>query len=118
MKLSDLILKAKGFSKNASETRIEISRKLKNNNTDNSKLSQVIMVDLPKELDNLENENNITLSPFDHITVRTNPNFFENAFVYVDGQVNFPGLYSIESKNERISDLLERAGGVNEVRLY
>ena len=115
MKVSDLILKAKGFSKNASETRIEISRKLKNNNTDNSKLSQVIVVDLPKELDNLENENNITLSPFDHITVRTNPNFFENAFVYVDGQVNFPGLYSIESKNERISDLLERAGGVNEV---
>ena len=115
MKVSDLILKAKGFSKNASETRIEISRKLKNNNTDNSKLSQVIVVDLPKEFDNLENENNITLSPFDHITVRTNPNFFENAFVYVDGQVNFPGLYSIESKNERISDLLERAGGVNEV---
>ena len=115
MKVSDLILKAKGFSKNASQTRIEISRKLKNNNTDNSKLSQVIVVDLPKELDNLENENNITLSPFDHITVRTNPNFFEKAFVYVDGQVNFPGLYSIESKNERISDLLERAGGVNEV---
>ena len=115
MKVSDLILKAKGFSKNASEARIEISRKLKNNITDNSKLSQVIVVDLPKEFDNLENENNITLSPFDHITVRTNPNFFEKAFVYVDGQVNFPGLYSIESKNERISDLLERAGGVNEV---
>ena len=115
MKVSDLILKAKGFSKSASGNRIEISRKLKNNNTDNSKLSQVIVVDLPKEFDNLENENNITLSPFDHITVRTNPNFFENAFVYVDGQVNFPGLYSIESKNERISDLLERAGGVNEV---
>ena len=114
MKVSDLILKAKGFSKNASEIRIEISRKLKNNNTDNSKRSQVIVVDLPKELDKLENENNITLSPFDHITVRTNPNFFEKAFVYVDGQVNFPGLYSIESKNERVSDLLERAGGVNE----
>ena len=114
MKVSDLILKAKGFSKSASETRIEISRKLKNNNTDNSKLSQVIVVDLPKEFDNLENENNITLSPFDHITVRTNPNFYEQAFVYVDGQVNFPGLYSIESKNERVSDLLERAGGVNE----
>ena len=114
MKVSDLILKAKGFSKSASETRIEISRKLKNNNTDNSKLSQVIVVDLPKEFDNLENENNITLSPFDHITVRTNPNFYEQEFVYVDGQVNFPGLYSIKSKNERISDLLERAGGINE----
>ena len=114
MKVSDLILKAKGFSKSASETRIEISRKLKNNNTDNSKLSQVIVVDLPKEFDNLENENNITLNPFDHITVRANPNFYEQEFVYVDGQVNFPGLYSIKSKNERVSDLLERAGGIND----
>lgn len=114
MKLSDLILKAKGFTKSASETRVEISRKLKNNNTDNSKLSQVIVVDLPKDFDDLENENNITLSPFDHISVRNNPNYNEKAFVYVDGQVNFPGLYAIESKNERVSDLLERAGGVNE----
>jgi len=114
MKLSDLILKAKGFTKSASETRVEISRKLKNNNRDNSKLSQVIVVDLPKDFDDLENENNITLSPFDHISVRNNPNYNEKAFVYVDGQVNFPGLYAIESKNERVSDLLERAGGVNE----
>ena len=114
MKLKDLILKAKGFNKTATETRVEISRKLKENNGDNSKLSQVIVVNLSKEFYNLENENNIILNPFDHISVRTNPNYNEKEFVYVDGQVNYPGLYAIESKKERISDLLKRAGGVNE----
>ena len=114
MKLKDLILKARGFNKTAAETRVEISRKLKDSNADKSKLSQVIVVDISKEFDDLENENNIMLSPFDHITVRTNPNFKEKQFVYVDGQVNYPGLYAIESKSERVSDLLKRSGGVNE----
>jgi len=114
MKLKDLILKARGFNKTATGTRIEISRKLKDNNVDNSKLSEVIVVDLSKEFDDLENENNILLSSFDHITVRTNPNFNEKEFAYVDGQINYPGRYAIKSKNERISDLLKRAGGVND----
>ena len=114
MKLKDLILKARGFNKTAAKTRVEISRKLKDSNADKSKLSQVIVVDISKEFDDLENENNIMLSPFDHITVRTNPNFNEKQFVYVDGQVNYPGLYAIESKSERVSDLLKRSGGVNE----
>ena len=114
MKLKDLILKARGFNKNAAQTRVEISRKLTENNSDNSQLSQIIIVNISKEFDDLENENNIILTPFDHITVRTNPNFNEKEFVYVDGQVNFPGLYAIQSKSERVSDLLNRAGGVNE----
>jgi len=114
MKLKDLILKARGFNKNAAQTRVEISRKLTENNSDNSQLSQVIVVNISKEFDDLENENNIILTPFDHITVRTNPNFNEKEFVYVDGQVNFPGLYAIQSKSERVSDLLKRAGGINE----
>ena len=113
MKLKDLILKARGFNKDASETRVEISRKLKDN-LDKSQISQIIVVNISKEFDDLENENNIILSPFDHINVRTNPNLNEKEFVYVDGQVNYPGLYAIQSKSERISDLLKRAGGVNE----
>ena len=113
MKLKDLILKARGFNKDAAETRVEISRKLKDN-LDKSQISQIIVVNISKEFDDLENENNIILSPFDHINVRTNPNLNEKEFVYVDGQVNYPGLYAIQSKSERVSDLIKRAGGVSE----
>jgi len=114
MKLKDLILKARGFNKTATGTRVEISRKLDDKDVDDSQISQLIVVDLSKEFDDLENKNNIILNPFDHITVRTNSNFNEKEFTYVAGQVNYPGLYAIESKNERISDLLKRAGGINE----
>jgi protein involved in polysaccharide export with SLBB domain len=114
MRLKDLILKARGFNKAAAKNRIEISRRLKTNSDDKSKLSQVIVVDLSKDFEMLENEENIMLTPFDHISVRTDPNFNEKEFVYVDGQANFPGLYAIQSKSERISDILERAGGLNE----
>ena len=114
MKLKDLILKARGFNKTATGTRVEISRKLDDKDVDDSQISQLIVVDLSKEFDDLENKNNILLNPFDHITVRTNPNFKKKEFVYVAGQINYPGLYAIESKNERISDLLKRAGGINE----
>ena len=114
MKLKDLILKARGFNKTATGTRVEISRKLDDKDVDDSQISQLIVVDLSKEFDDLENKNNIILNPFDHITVRTNPNFNKKEFAYVAGQVNYPGLYAIESKNERISDLLKRAGGINE----
>ena len=31
--------------------------------------------------------------------------------VSVMGEVVYPGVYSIQSKNDRISDLLERVGG-------
>ena len=114
MRVKDLILKARGFNKAAAKNRIEISRKLKDNNDDKSKLLKIIVVDLSKEFEKLENEDNIILTPFDHISVRTDPNFNAKEFVYVDGQVNFPGLYAIQSKSERISDILKRAGGLNE----
>ncbi len=114
MRVKDLILKARGFNKAAAKNRIEISRKLKGNDDDKSKLLKIIVVDLSKEFEKLENEDNIILTPFDHISVRTDPNFNAKEFVYVDGQVNFPGLYAIQSKSERISDILKRAGGLNE----
>ena len=114
MKLKDLILKAKGFTKNASGNRVEVARKLKDNSGNGSKLSQVIEVDLSLSFDDFDDKNNITLSPFDYITVRVNPNFNEQKFIYLDGQIKHPGLYAIQSKNDRISDLLKRAGGVNE----
>ena len=114
MKLKDLIIKAKGFTKNASGTRVEVARKLKDNSGNGSKLSQVIEVDLSLSFDDFDDKNNITLSPFDYITVRVNPNFNEQKFIYLDGQIKYPGLYAIQSKNDRISDLLKRAGGVNE----
>ena len=50
--------------------------------------------------------------PFDYIYVRKAPSYHEQRTVYISGEVRYPGAYSIGSKNERISDLIARSGGL------
>ena len=44
--------------------------------------------------------------------IRKDPKFNVPKFVKIEGQVMYPGQYAISSESERISDLLERAGGL------
>ena len=104
----DLILLAGGLKENASESRIEINRRsstnqeLKENN-----ITEILTFDLNQNL----NKNSITIKPFDQVIVRKNPNFYVQQYARVEGEVMYPGKYAISSKNERISDLIERSGG-------
>jgi protein involved in polysaccharide export with SLBB domain len=53
------------------------------------------------------------LKPFDHIFMRQAPSYFVQQTVNITGEVLYPGSYSIRSKNERISDLIKRSGGIS-----
>ena len=53
------------------------------------------------------------LSPFDEVFVRSSPNYELQQFITLQGQVVYPGVYGLEKKDERISDILSRAGGLN-----
>ena len=65
--------------------------------------------------ENLEiSDNEYLLRPFDHITIRKNPNYFEEKSIQILGQVHLPGTYPIESADERISDVISKANGLNE----
>jgi len=48
----------------------------------------------------------------DRVFVRQDPSFQPQETVTVQGEVEFPGEYTLLRDNERLSDLLERAGGV------
>jgi protein involved in polysaccharide export with SLBB domain len=52
------------------------------------------------------------LEPFDIVTIRTAPGYETQRQVRVDGEVMYPGFYTITKKDERISDLIKRAGGL------
>lgn len=54
-----------------------------------------------------------SLSPFDQLVVRQMPNWTEYETVYVGGEVNSPGTYSI-TKQDTISSLIARAGGLTQ----
>ena len=105
--LSDLILLAGGFKENATQNRIEINRRLSSKELNENNISEILIFDLDKNLNN----NSIMIEPFDQIIVRKNPNFYTQQYTRVEGEVMYPGKYAISSKNERISDLINRSGG-------
>lgn len=52
------------------------------------------------------------LSPFDLIIVRNLEDYELQQSVRLEGEIRFPGEYVLISENERITDVLERAGGL------
>jgi len=112
MTVEDLIIKAGGFAIGASTKRIEVARRVSNSDptSKSSAISQVFSVDL----DNDYNEKDISfvLKPFDIVSVYTLPGYEKQSNVKVEGEVLYPGNYTIQRKNERISDILQRAGGL------
>jgi protein involved in polysaccharide export with SLBB domain len=107
MRVGDLILQAGGFTSGAETSRIEIVRR--KNSSDGSEIAEIIPVTVPADLSLQENA--LTLQPFDHVMVRRNPGFRAEQLVRIEGEVLYPGEYAVTSSNDRISDLLQRAGG-------
>ncbi len=54
----------------------------------------------------------ITLKPYDNVLILKQPDFELQRRVYVLGEVKFPGTYALKSKDERLAEVIERAGGL------
>lgn len=110
MKVEELIILAGGFQESANANDIEIARRLED--MDLGTLSNIIPTKVNLSL--AVNQDSPSLEPFDQVIVRKRANFTMQKLVAVEGQVNSPGLFAIQSSDERISDLVIRAGGLNE----
>jgi len=108
--LKDLILQAGGFT-DAAYKNIEIARLIKRDSiaaTDN-RASSIINTEINGDL--TSPIANISLQAYDVITVRRKAGYTIPETVTVVGQVQYPGPYALSSRNERVSDILKRAGG-------
>jgi protein involved in polysaccharide export with SLBB domain len=112
MKIADLIIKAGGFDEGASTKRIEVSRRIFNSDPSlrNSTIAQVFYVNVDAALK--EGDVNFTLKPFDIVSVYSLPGYETQKVVKVEGEVIYPGYYTIQKKDEKISDIIVRAGGL------
>ena len=114
MTLKDLIFKAGGFTEAASESFIELARR--HNATESNLVSDEIVklfqFNIDRELNLDSKGDTLHLQPFDYIYVRKAPSYHQQRTVSISGEVRFPGAYSIGSKKERISDLINRSGGL------
>ena len=112
MTVEDILMLANGLRESASESNIEITRRVKDQNSND--ISDIILLSVDRDLNLSEDEKGIVLEPFDHVIVRRNPNFRTERFVRVEGEVFYPGQYAITNVNERISDVIKRTGGLNQ----
>ena len=62
----------------------------------------------------IDGQPGFTLMPFDEVYVRKSPGYNEQQNVEVEGNVMFAGTYTLTSKNERLSDIIRKAGGLND----
>ncbi|RYE17345.1 MAG: capsule biosynthesis protein, partial [Sphingobacteriaceae bacterium] len=112
MKVEDLILKAGGFAEGATSKRIEVARRV--NDADpqskSTRVAQVFSINVDSQLK--LNSVNFLLKPFDIVSIYSLPGYEKQKTVKVEGEVLYPGSYTIQTKNEKISDLITRAGGL------
>lgn len=112
LSLKSLILKAQGFSDEATGQGIEISRRKRDVevNKSGSNIVELITVNDNKELSGSSTD--IQLKPFDIITVKEDPYYKKQISVKVTGEVLMPAVYTLQSREERLSSIIQRAGGL------
>jgi protein involved in polysaccharide export with SLBB domain len=118
MTVEDLILKAGGLRESAATGYVEIVRRKKNIGLDNpdlinSKIAEIIKFGISNNLQLDNTASKFQLAPFDEVFIRTSPNYELQQFITVQGQVVFPGVYGLEKKDERLSEIIKRVGGLN-----
>lgn len=111
--IEDIILKAGGLLDGASTVRIDVSRRIKDPKsiTPSEKISEVFTFAL-KDGFLVDGNPSFTLEPYDIVEVRRSPGYQIQRRVEIAGEAVFTGGYTLTKKNERISDLVRRAGGV------
>ena len=112
LKLEDLIQMAGGFKEGATPNRIEVARRVRNADPTSKKAQTATLFTLNVDRDLTLTTDTFTIQPFDIISVRSSESYTVQKQVKLEGEVLYPGLYTIANKDERISDLIKRAGGL------
>lgn len=114
--LEDFVLQAGGLKETASVMKVDVSRRVSNPKalTTDSVISRVYTFAL-KDGFVIDGEPGFPLMPYDEVYIRKSPGYSRQQNVTVEGQVMFAGTYTLTTKNERLSEVIKRAGGVSDL---
>lgn len=112
MTLEDLIIRAGGLRESASTVRVDVSRRIKDPKSTHStdSIGQMFTFAL-KDGFVIDGQQGFTLQPYDQVFVRRSPGYQAQQNVQVTGEVIFGGTYAMTTTEERLSDLVKKAGG-------
>ena len=122
--VKDLILKANGFAEDVYLEEIQIARPAEGKSG-----MRTIQVPLGNALDDpgdvrftasdttrvLQAAADVRVHHRDRVLVRSDPTYSERTFVTLRGEVRFPGDYALNEEGEKLSSVLERAGGITPI---
>lgn len=117
MTVEDLILKAGGLRESANAGYVEVVRRNKSiqdleNQSEITKIGQLFKFQINKDLTIDENASKFKLEPFDEVFIRSSSSYQIQQFITLKGEIKYPGVYGLETKNEKISSILARAGNL------
>ena len=117
--IEDAIIMAGGLKESAATVNVEVARRIKDPKAEqnNNITAKVFNFTLNDDLglisaDGTTSENVFTLEPFDEVYVRFSPGYQEQQVVKIDGEITFAGDYVLAEKNSRLSDIINKAGGI------
>jgi len=110
--LEDIIIQAGGLRESASTVKVDISRRIKNNKSTeiSSSIGEMFTFAL-KDGFVIDGEPGFKLKPYDQVYVRRSPSYQPQVNVIVEGEALYNGTYALTTKSERLSDLVQKAGG-------
>jgi protein involved in polysaccharide export with SLBB domain len=115
MTIEDLVMKAGGLTDAASVAKVTVSRRLVDPKATmaSSELSKTFSFKL-KDGFVIDGTPGFMLEPYDIVQVFRSPGFHTPRQITIEGEVHFAGSYTLEKKNQRLSDLVKMAGGVTD----
>ena len=109
--LKDLILQSGGLTDAAYPQKIEIARLIQRDTLTFADVRASDIIEITGMADLSSAEKNVSLKPNDVVTIRRKPGFLKLESVTVSGELQYPGPYVLQKREERVSDLIKRAGG-------
>lgn len=112
--LEDFVLQAGGLKETASTVKVDVARRIYDSKatTTDSLIAHTYSFAL-KDGFVVDGEQGFVLQPFDEVYVRRSPGYRTQQNVTVQGEVNFPGAYTLSKRDTRLSDIIKAAGGPN-----
>ena len=111
--IEDLIIQAGGPTEAASLAKVDVARRVIDPNSTEAEdqIAQNFSFKLNPDF-TISDQPNFTLMPFDEVYVRRSPNYNEQQNVTIEGEVQFEGNYALSNKGQRLSEVIQQAGGL------
>jgi protein involved in polysaccharide export with SLBB domain len=116
MTVEDLILEAGGLLESADISTVEVARRVREERGIGTTrdIAEIFNFSLNSDLSIKKEAERFILMPFDNVYIRKSPRYQAPIKIKVEGEVLYPGEFVLEKKDERISDIIRRAGGITE----